>query len=214
MRRENRKEAVAALHRERIMNAAERLFAEKGFEQTTIEDISAASAYSRRTIYAYFESKENILHYIVEQGLIALKEGVESAIGGSGDFIAAYRAVCAAMGDYQRRYRSSADHVAQASAAALAREDSSDTLRRILLLGTEINDMLAALIESGKEQGLVRRDVIPTLSVYVLWSGITSFLTLVQTKGQFLTKQLSLSEHELLDYGFRQLINAILEVRI
>lgn len=214
MGRENRKEAVAALHRERIMNAAERLLEEKGFEQTTIEDISAASAYSRRTIYAYFESKEDILHHIVEQGLIALKESIETAISGSGDFIAAYRAVCAAIGDYQRRYRSSADHVARASAAALAREDSSDTLRRILLLGTEINDMLAALIESGKEQGLVRRDVIPTLSVYVLWSGITSFLTLVQTKGQFLTKQLSLSEHELLDYGFRQLINAILEVRI
>ncbi len=50
MGRENKKESVAALHRERIMTAAERLFSEKGYEQTTIEDISAASGYSRRRI--------------------------------------------------------------------------------------------------------------------------------------------------------------------
>lgn len=50
MGRENKKEAVAALHREWIMTAAERLFSEKGYEQTTIEDISAASGYSRRRI--------------------------------------------------------------------------------------------------------------------------------------------------------------------
>lgn len=43
MGRENKKEAVAALHREQIMKAAEKLFSEKGYEQTTIEDISKAS---------------------------------------------------------------------------------------------------------------------------------------------------------------------------
>ena len=50
MGRENKKEAVAALHRERIMTAAERLFSEKGYEQTTMEDSPAASGYSRRRI--------------------------------------------------------------------------------------------------------------------------------------------------------------------
>ena len=39
----NQKEAVAALHRERMLTAAEELFQQKGFEQTTIDDISKAS---------------------------------------------------------------------------------------------------------------------------------------------------------------------------
>lgn len=65
----NKKEAVAALHRARIMTAAEKLFSEKGYEQTTIEDISKESEYSRRTIYAYYESKDDILHCIIEKGL-------------------------------------------------------------------------------------------------------------------------------------------------
>lgn len=60
MGRENKKDAVAALNKEQIMKAAEKLFSEKGFIQTTIDDISKASEYSRRTIYAYYESKDRL----------------------------------------------------------------------------------------------------------------------------------------------------------
>lgn len=214
MGRENKKEAVAALHREQIMGAAEKLFSEKGYDQTTIEDISKASAYSRRTIYAYYESKDDILHHIVERGLIELKKDIETAISRNEDFIAAYRAIFMAMRNYQSGYHHSVDCVNRASASGLDFENCSDTVKNILLLGTEINTILAAFIESGKEKGIVRQDIIPTLTVYILWSDITSFLTLAQTKGAFITKQFSISEQEFLDYGFRQLINSILEVRV
>ena len=97
----NKKEAVAALHRARIMTAAEKLFSEKGYEQTTIEDISKESEYSRRTIYAYYESKDDILHCIIEKGLQALKTDIENAANDNAGFTDAYRAVCRAM----RKYR-------------------------------------------------------------------------------------------------------------
>ncbi|MGN1095623.1 MAG: TetR/AcrR family transcriptional regulator, partial [Eubacteriales bacterium] len=71
MKHENKKEAIASLHRERILSAAEELFLSKGYEKTTVDDISVASEYSRRTIYAYYESKDDILHHIIEKGLIS-----------------------------------------------------------------------------------------------------------------------------------------------
>ena len=100
----NKKEAVAALHRARIMTAAEKLFSEKGYEQTTIEDISKESEYSRRTIYAYYESKDDILHCIIEKGLQALKTDIENAANDNAGFTDAYRAVCRAMRKYRREY--------------------------------------------------------------------------------------------------------------
>ena len=93
-------------------------------------------------------------------------------------------------------------------------DNLSDTVNHILLLGTEINTILAAFVESGKENGIVRQETVPMLTVYVLWSSITSLLTLVRTKGKFILNQFSISENEFLDYGFKQLINSILEVRI
>lgn len=214
MGRENKKEAVATLHRERIMKAAEQLFSKKGFAQTTIDDISKASEYSRRTIYSYYESKEDILHHIIEKGLVILKQDIQNAINLNDSFIDGYKLICMAMRKYQVEYPHSVNNVNNAKFSDFDIENLSETIKHILILGTEINTILAEFIEKGKEKGIVRQDIVPMLTVYILWSSITSFLSLAQTKGQFISKQFSISENEFLDYGFKQIINSILEVRI
>ncbi|MGN0267281.1 MAG: TetR/AcrR family transcriptional regulator [Lachnospiraceae bacterium] len=235
MGRENKKDAVAALHREQILKAAEKLFSEKGYVQTTIDDISKASAYSRRTIYAYYENKEDILHHIMEKGLLALKTDIENAVNRQGDFMEGYREICMAMRNYQREYPHSADTIKVADTSHIGvfnnfdtsdvshtskvtndsnPSDISDTVKHILCLGEEINGLLASFIEKGKEKGIVRKEVVPLLTVYILWSGITALLTLADTKGTYICRQFNISENEFLDYGFQQLINSILEVRV
>jgi AcrR family transcriptional regulator len=47
--------------RETIARVALELFAEHGYEETTLADIADAADVSKRTIFAYFESKEDIL---------------------------------------------------------------------------------------------------------------------------------------------------------
>lgn len=214
MERENRKEAVAALHRDQILKAAEKLFSEKGYTQTTIDDISKASEYSRRTIYIYFESKEEILYQIIEKGLQTLKSNIEYAVKTNNDFIKGYRDIFMAMGQYQREHPHSIDMVNHSNTAALELSDASDTVNRILELGSEINKILESFIEGGKKSGIVRNDIVPMLTVYVLWSSIQSFLTLAETKGQFLCAQYAMTKDEFLEYGFKQIINSILEMRI
>jgi AcrR family transcriptional regulator len=47
--------------RETIARAALRLFASRGYDETTLADIATAADVAPRTIFAYFESKEDIL---------------------------------------------------------------------------------------------------------------------------------------------------------
>lgn len=51
----------------RILRAAERVFAEKGYTQATISEIAKLSAISEGTIYEYFENKEDLLLSIPER---------------------------------------------------------------------------------------------------------------------------------------------------
>ena len=214
MGRENKKETIAALHREQIMKAAEKLFFEKGYLQTTIDDISKASEYSRRTIYSYYESKDDILHHIIEKGLQTLKTDIEFAVNSNDDFVGRYKTICMAMSKYQREYPHSINNINNSNAADIDLSNASDTVKHILCLGTEINTILKSFVESGKKSGIVRKDVVPLLTVYVLWSSITALLTLADTKGQFICAQINISEEEFLEYGFKQIINSILEERI
>jgi len=53
--------------REQIMDAAMRVFAEKGFMRATNKDIALEAGITTGLIYHYFESKEALLKAIVEQ---------------------------------------------------------------------------------------------------------------------------------------------------
>lgn len=53
--------------RVQLLEAAERRFNEKGFAETSIEEILEAAGVSRATLYAYFTGKEGLLFAIAEQ---------------------------------------------------------------------------------------------------------------------------------------------------
>lgn len=64
--------------RDKLIEVARQLFARKGIENTTMNDIAEASSKGRRTIYTYFKNKKEIYNAVIqsesEQMLSKLKE--------------------------------------------------------------------------------------------------------------------------------------------
>ncbi len=59
--KEGRRERKRRQTRERIESAALKLFLERGFDATTIEDITEAADVSKRSFFDYFPSKEEVV---------------------------------------------------------------------------------------------------------------------------------------------------------
>lgn len=206
MDRTNKKEEVAALHRERILTAAERLFAQKGYAGTTMADLCAEAGYSRRTVYAYYESKEDLLHHMMQNALGALLEELKTAVCREGGFAAQFGEVCRAMARFWRSCPASARLVQDTPEQKLETAAPSQTLGRILALGSAVNALLADWLQAGKDAGQVRPQVLPQVEVGILWAQLEGLFTLEQTKGDFLARQAGLSREEWLAYGLGQLL--------
>lgn len=68
--------------RERIINSAKKLFAEQGYQKTTIVDISKQAGLSEAALYEYFQGKEDLLHMIPHLWLSELLRDLEDQLFG------------------------------------------------------------------------------------------------------------------------------------
>ena len=77
--KENARRAREGLYRQLILEAAERSFAEKGFDDARIEEIAAESGLSLGTLYSVFAGKPDVMRAVLQgyQGRYgALKDAV------------------------------------------------------------------------------------------------------------------------------------------
>lgn len=63
--------------RAKLVDVARQLFAKKGVEDTTMNDIAVASKKGRRTLYTYFKSKDQIYMAVVESELEMISGSME-----------------------------------------------------------------------------------------------------------------------------------------
>src|SRR5579884_1538567 len=68
-----KKQVVSEFRQAEIITAARKVFAEKGYIATTVDEIAAAAAVAKGTVYVYFESKEQIYNAVLENDLDALR---------------------------------------------------------------------------------------------------------------------------------------------
>jgi AcrR family transcriptional regulator len=78
---------VGAQTRERLLDAAERLFAEKGFAATSVRDITAAAASNVAAINYHFGGKHNLYHEVFRRRMAAMRDqriaSIRQAQGGT-----------------------------------------------------------------------------------------------------------------------------------
>ncbi len=61
----------------KIFETSMELFAKKGYEATSIEEITSIVGVAKGTLYYHFSSKEEIFNFLVEEGIKLLKNSIE-----------------------------------------------------------------------------------------------------------------------------------------
>ncbi|MGO4137636.1 TetR/AcrR family transcriptional regulator [Rhizobium brockwellii] len=68
--------------RDELMTSAERLFLERGLEQTTIEEITTGAGVAKGTFYLHFSSKADVLQALRARFVQGVLDGIVTAVEG------------------------------------------------------------------------------------------------------------------------------------
>lgn len=68
--------------RDELMHSAERLFLEKGLEQTTVEEITTGAGVAKGTFYLHFSSKADVLQALRARFVQSVLDGIVAAVTG------------------------------------------------------------------------------------------------------------------------------------
>jgi AcrR family transcriptional regulator len=156
------KAQIVSLKRERIMEAATKLFAEQGFHGTSVEAIAAALGVTKPFVYYHFKDKAEILAAICRRGaeltLSAIK-AAETAPGGTADRLAYF---CRSMAEIVIDHR----HFLAVYNREIQTLSEADR-RAILRIRTEIDRRVVALLELGRSTGEFDVDDLPVTAVSI-----------------------------------------------
>jgi AcrR family transcriptional regulator len=149
----DRRTRRSAETRERLFHAAMRMFAEKGFAEATVEDITNAADVGKGTFFNYFPSKEHLLIAFSDMQLGKLERFVEAARSGHEPMRAFFRTMSQQMtADPAKK----PDVVRALLQANLSSESVRNVMRERNARGEKL---MSEIVRIGQERGEFRRDV-------------------------------------------------------
>lgn len=94
-----------AATRERLLESARRLFAEKGLRGVTTHDIARRAGVAAGTYYLHFPDKRTLFREITEESVAVLREGLDKSVASARDLPAFVRAHATALIEFAETHR-------------------------------------------------------------------------------------------------------------
>ncbi|GLW66495.1 hypothetical protein Arub01_47390 [Actinomadura rubrobrunea] len=183
---------------DRLLAVATRLFAEKGYESTSVQEIVAAAGVTKGAMYHYFGAKDDLLYEIYHRLLGLQTRRLREFAGGPGTV--------------EERLRAAAVDVLATSFQYL--DEFTVFFRSMHMLPKErrravraerrrYHEEFRALVEEGQREGVFRADVPADLSVHFFFGAVHQIATWYRADGPLDAQKISEYYVELFLNGLR-----------
>jgi AcrR family transcriptional regulator len=184
-----------------IIDSAERLFFSRGYNNSTMDEIAKEAGFTKRTLYSYFTSKEDIYEKIKERGYLILNtlflEGLEKEKNSSE--ILKIKAMGYSFLKFERDYRGYFKSIFESEGFMVECE----------LLEKTTLEMLQNCIREGVKKGEIT-DKMDYVSIsLILWSSLMGFVNTFSRKEKYIKDYFKKDIEEVIENGFDFILNSI-----
>lgn len=157
--------------RARILKAAVKVFAKKGFHETKVAEIARAAGVADGTIYLYFKNKDDVLISVFEENIDQLSARLREDLGSLPDTATKIRHIVRSQLGVIKARRDLAEVL------SVTLRQSNRFLRQFAAPKfSDYLDIIAEVIEAGQRDGEVRKDVAPRVVARALFGALDGLL--------------------------------------
>ena len=167
-------------HTVQIQEAAEKLFAEKGFYLTTVEEIAREANLAKGTIYLHFTNKKDLFLSVIEKKLHVLLEKIKVGVTQGKSFS---EKIKLAIGIHLKFLENNANFfkIMQTFPEQFKKELEKELLQRVIKINSQYLALVNSLIKQGIEEGEIKNLNPRKLAVILI--GIVHSLTIYWVYG-------------------------------
>ncbi len=196
-RREEEKER----RRSEILDAAEALYAKKGWDALTVDQVARSARLSRALVYVYFRDKEELLFAIGERAMGLLRDHFKAAAAGHELGMDKVEAIGRAYMAYADEFPHYFDFCSRFQAHSVAIDPGSHE-GACQVAGDAAIGVVVQAIEAGLRDRSIRPDVgDPVLLATTLWAFTHGVIQLAMAKGTELAR-LGIAIPDFSNYAF------------
>ncbi|MFE5322051.1 TetR/AcrR family transcriptional regulator [Paenibacillus sp. NPDC056579] len=163
---------VTANKRDNILKAALILFAERGYDGTTVPMIADTAEVGAGTIYRYFANKETLVNVLFQECVKRFAETVRQGYPDSGSIREQFGHVFRGMVRFAKEHIHELYFIDTHSNARYLDGESRETFRHLM-------DFLHSYAATGKEQGIIK-DLPSDALIAIVFGAFTKIYTLIR----------------------------------
>ena len=182
-RREEEKER----RRAEMVDAAEELYAEVGWDDVTMERVAKSARLSRALIYVYFRDKSDLLHAITERSLLELRERFVAAAAAHPLGLDQVEAIGRAYVLFQQEKPYRFDACSRFHAHQAAGQPAEDACATA---SDAVMEVIVKALLRGQADGSIRKDIgNPVQVCLMLWAFTHGLIQIGINKTQEIARQ-------------------------
>lgn len=208
-----RKQQEKEIRRNDIIEAAERVFFTKGYSTSTMDDVAKEAEFSKRTVYVYFNSKEQLYFEIMIRGWKLLNTMLEEElskllVGNSLQRLGQIGTTLFTFSQLQPNYFEAIMEY-ETSERDFEKGITNQSREECYAEGEKIFRLLMTILQQGVEEGSIRKDLDLLNTALILWSSTIGVFNVAKKKAHYIKHYHHRNSEELIPEAFELLLTSI-----
>lgn len=200
---QQRREEEKHARRQQILDAAEKVIRQRGWEATNFGDIAKRARLSRSLMYFYFPARDDLLHAICERGLRVLEQRFTEAIARHPRGIDQLVAIGHAYHGFSESEPLYFGLISVSHARECEKEPASPTAESAHDQGRHCLGLVAEALVNGLKDGSIRSSLgDPQQTAVAIWAFTHGLIQIAAQEKPMLEKKFSFTARQMLDHGF------------